>query len=223
MPSLPMFPLGTVLMPGAVLPLRVFEERYVALVTDLLHGSGTPEFGVVSLRSGSEVGDGPVRVQPVGCSAVLEHVDDLDDGGYTVRARGVRRFHVESLREVPGIPYRVGEVEWLDEPLGDPVRVARLARLVRTRLIAYRLALGADTAPIITAGSGVAADDARRLSYSVADLVALPPWERQRLLEAPDTADRLDLARRLLRREHVLVTRLRAMPHTVDASTVCPN
>lgn len=69
MATLPLFPLGTVLMPGAQLPLQIFEPRYVALLRDLLAGQDerSPLFGVVAIREGYEVGDDGVRaLHPVG-------------------------------------------------------------------------------------------------------------------------------------------------------------
>ena len=77
MTRLAMFPLGTVLLPGAVLPLHVFEPRYRTLVADCL--AGEPEFGVVLIERGSEVGGGDVR-RDVGTVARIVEVAELPDG-----------------------------------------------------------------------------------------------------------------------------------------------
>ena len=91
MSRLPMFPLGTVLLPGAVLPLHVFEPRYRALVSDCL--AGEPEFGVVLIERGREVGGGDVR-RDVGTVARIAEVASLPDGRSALMTVGTRRITV---------------------------------------------------------------------------------------------------------------------------------
>ena len=85
--TVPLFPLGTVLVPGLVLPLHVFEQRYRTLVADLLAAAEVDQhFGVVAIRSGFEVGDGAARaLHEVGTLAELTDVDALPDGRYDVQ------------------------------------------------------------------------------------------------------------------------------------------
>ena len=92
MPVLPMFPLGTVLLPGMVLPLHVFEPRYRQLVQDCEAGDG--EFGVVLIERGSEVGGGDVRTD-VGTVAKIVQSQSLPDGRYLLATVGARRLRVE--------------------------------------------------------------------------------------------------------------------------------
>src|SRR5436189_1506182 len=87
-PPMPMFPLGTVLVPSAGLPLHVFEPRYRALVHDCLAGDG--EFGVVLIARGSEVGGQDVRTD-VGTVARIVQAQELPDGRWAIAAVGVRR------------------------------------------------------------------------------------------------------------------------------------
>jgi hypothetical protein len=87
-----MFPLSTVLFPGAGLPLHVFEARYRALMSDCLDQDG--EFGVVLIARGSEVGGGDQRVD-VGTVARIDQVAELEDGRMLVMARGDRRVRVD--------------------------------------------------------------------------------------------------------------------------------
>lgn len=223
MARLPLFPLATVLAPGSTLPLQVFEPRYRQLVSDLLDGPGAPEFGVVAIRAGSEVGAGAAtRLAEVGCTAVLQHVDSLKPGLYHVKTRGTQRFRVDSIVSDPA-PYLVADVTWLPELDGDTRRLPALARVVRERLDDYCSMLG------LTVPSGFDPvfrrdiDAARRLSYGVGEHVVLPLDERLQLLEAETTEERLNLARRLLRREINLVDLLHALPHRIDASKICPN
>jgi Lon protease-like protein len=104
--TLGMFPLSTVLFPGAGLPLHVFETRYRALMSDCLDQGG--EFGVVLIARGSEVGGGDQRVD-VGTVARIGQVAELDDGRMLVVARGVRRVRVE--RWLADQPYPRAVVE----------------------------------------------------------------------------------------------------------------
>ena len=90
--TLGMFPLSTVLFPGAGLPLHVFEARYRALMADCLEHGG--EFGVVLIARGSEVGGGDQRVD-VGTVARIDQVAELEDGRLLVIARGERRVRVD--------------------------------------------------------------------------------------------------------------------------------
>ena len=112
MPALPMFPLGTALVPSAGLPLHVFEPRYRALVKDCL--AGVPEFGVVLIARGSEVGGGEVRTD-LGTVARIVESAELPDGRWALVAVGVRRIRVTAW--LPDDPYPRADVEdWPDPP-----------------------------------------------------------------------------------------------------------
>lgn len=220
MARLPLFPLRTVLTPGAGLPLHVFEPRYVEMLRALLDGPDIPRFGVVAIASGSEVGEGDMPdVYDIGCAAVLQHVEANGDGSYDLVARGADRFRLNAVVAGPEA-YHVGDVTWLPDGDGDPVRAAALARTLRPRLLAYRFLIGASDDDLAhDTGVDDRPLDARHLSYRLGDLVVLALGDRQALLACPDTVSRLDLGRRMLRREQVLVERLRALPQPV---TVAP-
>src|SRR5688572_25865098 len=105
-----MFPLGSVLVPGMVLPLHVFEARYRALVRDCVAGDG--EFGVVLIERGSEVGGGDVRTD-VGTVARIVQADEMPDGRFALGAVGVRRVRVQ--RWLDDDPYPRAELaDWPD-------------------------------------------------------------------------------------------------------------
>ncbi len=108
-----MFPLSTVLFPGAGLPLHVFEERYRVLMGHCLDGDG--EFGVVLISRGSEVGGGDQRVG-IGTVARIANVAELEDGRLLVVATGVRRVRVEDW--LPDDPYPQAVVEDLPDLSG---------------------------------------------------------------------------------------------------------
>ncbi|MBB3082052.1 LON peptidase substrate-binding domain-containing protein [Geodermatophilus sabuli] len=116
---IPLFPLGTPLFPGVVLPLQVFEPRYRRLMRDLL---AVPEgdgrfFGVVAIRQGWEV----ERVAPaqalydVGCTARLQVVRPQPDGGFRIVTVGGDRFRLLDVHADDDPPYLQAEVEWLAE------------------------------------------------------------------------------------------------------------
>ncbi|MEY2416532.1 MAG: uncharacterized protein QOH53_1866, partial [Ilumatobacteraceae bacterium] len=110
-----MFPLGTVLLPGVVLPLHVFEPRYLQLVRDCVEAT-EHEFGVVLIDRGSEVGGGDTRAD-VGVVAAMLQVAALDGGRFAVVTVGTRRFRVSSW--LPDDPYPRADVEeWPDGSAG---------------------------------------------------------------------------------------------------------
>lgn len=222
MARLPLFPLATVLAPGSTLPLQVFEPRYRQLVTDLLDGPGAPEFGVVAIRAGSEVGAGAAtRLADVGCTAVLQHVDSLKPGLYHVKTRGSQRFRIEAILTDPA-PYTVADVTWLPEVDGDTRRIPALARAVREQLEDYCDLVGLPAPAGFDPVFRRDVDAARRLSYGVGEHIVLPLDERLQLLETETTEERLCLARRLLTREMKLYDLLHALPQRIDASAISP-
>jgi Lon protease-like protein len=130
---LPLFPLGTVLFPGLVLPLHIFEPRYQKLVQDLsaLPDGVAKEFGVVAIRRGWEVGvpDGEVSITPgdaltlyeIGCTAEVRQITELSEGGFDLMTVGRRRFRLVRI-EAGAAPYLTGEIEWLPDETGWPRR-----------------------------------------------------------------------------------------------------
>jgi len=109
----PLFPLHTVLFPGGVLPLHLFERRYQLLVEEGLN------FVVVLIRSGSEVGHSGVEgIHAVGTMASPTHVQQLPDGDYAVRARGLHRVRILSVDRSG--PYLRGLVRPIADPATPP-------------------------------------------------------------------------------------------------------
>lgn len=191
--TMPMFPLGSVLVPSMVLPLHVFEERYRQLVRDCL--DGTPEFGVVLISRGSEVGGGDVRYD-VGTVARMVEAAELPDGRYALHCVGTRRIRV--VRWGDDDPYPRAEVtDWPDEPDGTAAeaiegRARALAEL--RRALALQAELG-EPAPPATIEVD---DDPGTAGHQIAALAPIGPLDRQRLLEVPTTAGRLAEAHAVL-------------------------
>lgn len=209
--TLPMFPLGSPLLPGMGLPLQVFEARYHALMKDVLQGDGG--FGVCLITRGHEVGGGDLR-SSIGTSAdILQH-QEMEDGRRLVLAVGRQRLRI--VRWLRDDPYPLAEVEyWPDEPRSEGLKARstnqpRLGRIdVQARLddivglLAERMP-NADRDRIVESSTLPRnLDIAIWQATIVADLGAL---DRQRLLEAPGHDQRLPLLVALLEeRRDVLV------------------
>ena len=210
---LPLFPLNTVLVPGLVLPLHVFEPRYRQLVEALLDepDEEAREFGIVAVRDGRSVeGEGLAALYPVGTATVLREAQRLADGRYDIVTTGTRRFRVLDIDTSQ--PLVRADVEFLDDvsdPL-DAVVAARAARSFRD----YRSALGGRVlgGDVDDDDEDELPDDPTVLGYLITAAMVLPAAERQSLLAADTTGDRLRMARRLLRRETGLITALAALP-----------
>jgi Lon protease-like protein len=133
--DIPLFPLHTVLCPGIVVPLHVFEERYRALTRHCLD-RGTP-FGVVLIRDGREVGDQSVMaLAGVGAFAEIRRAGRYPDGRYDLLAAGTGRFTIESV-DAGTEPYLVAEVTPLEDEVGDEPRAERLAASAVRRFVRY--------------------------------------------------------------------------------------
>ncbi|TDC29614.1 peptidase S16 [Micromonospora sp. 15K316] len=230
---LPVFPLGTVLFPGLVLPLHIFEERYRALIRDLVQlPEGTSrEFGVVAIQAGWEVaptapdgrpvpGGGEVTLHEVGCTAELRQVTELPEGGFDIVTVGRRRFRIAEV-DRSAAAYLTAEVEWLPEPGGAD----EAAELLAARVISvFRQYLGL-IRPEQQDISEQLPEDPTVLSHLVAATAALTVEDRQRLLAIDDTATRLRTELRLLNREAALLRQVRAVPVPLEelASPPTPN
>jgi uncharacterized protein len=217
--TLPLFPLGSVLYPGLVLPLQIFEERYRQLVADLLAGPEPRQFGVIAIRHGRETGiNGVSELYATGCTAILQRVERHDDGRYDLVTVGADRFRLLGLRD-PGDHlgetgkherYLSADVQLLPDEVGDEAEAAVVLPTVERAFRSY-LGLLADrggaqiTIPELP-------DEPMLMSYLVAAAVVADLPEKQRLLEEPDALRRLVSERRLLSREMQMLRSLTATP-----------
>ena len=187
----PMFPLGTVLVPGMVLPLHVFEPRYRRMVNDSrAHHDST--FGVVLIERGSEVGGGDVRTD-VGTLARILRAEELPDGRWILGALGIHRIRVD--RWLPDDPYPRAEIhEWAEQlrevAADDRNEVTTLLR----RAAALRREMGEPAPPLDLE----LADDPVVAGYQAAVVAPLGPADRQALLAASTVPARWRLLRTLL-------------------------
>jgi uncharacterized protein len=207
--SLPLFPLGTVLYPGLVLPLHIFEERYRELVRDLLAGPEPRQFGVVAIREGRETGIAGVRaLHEIGCTATLRQVEEEDDGRYNLVTVGTDRFRL--LRLDDSRAYLQAEVDLLSDEAGDEATAGLAVTAVQEAFLNYLEALTQRGATRINVPE--LPDEPVLLSYVVAASMVVDLPEKQALLAEPDAAGRLAAERALLVKETTLLHALTSMP-----------
>jgi len=207
--TVPLFPLGTVLFPGLLLPLHIFEDRYRQLVRDLTDGPEPRRFGVIAIRHGRETGvDGIQALHEIGCTATLRQIKPLEDGRYDVVTVGTQRFRLVGLDGSK--PYLQGQVDVLAEETGDEADAARAVRVVRDGFRAYLSALGERGVTQISAPE--LPEDPVTLSYLVAASMIIDLSDRQALLAEPDALHRLTAERALLSRELTMLRALTATP-----------
>ncbi len=189
----PMFPLGNVLFPHAVLPLHVFEPRYRELTERCLADDGS--FGVVLIERGSEVGGGDARFD-VGTIARIVQAGRFDDGRYALMTVGTQRVRVREW--LADDPYPQAEVDPLDDELGtaEPAQLAEVGALLE-RVLALATELGAPAPPPVTPFD----DDLIRASFQAAARAPIGPLDAQALLEVDDAGERLDRLMALLAEE----------------------
>ncbi|HEX4023806.1 MAG TPA: LON peptidase substrate-binding domain-containing protein [Steroidobacteraceae bacterium] len=177
-----LFPLHAVLLPGGLLPLRIFEPRYVDLVSRCLRSNEA--FGVVLIQAGEET-ESSVSIAPVGTSARIVDFQPLADGLLGLLCRGERRFRVLSRRRQPD-GLNCAAIDWLSEagpeplepvfqPLADVVREAFASLTNSQRFIEPHY------------------EDAGWVSHRLAEMLPLEPALLQRLLELDQPGARLRL------------------------------
>ncbi|MET0910621.1 MAG: LON peptidase substrate-binding domain-containing protein [Ilumatobacteraceae bacterium] len=189
MPVMPMFPLGSVLLPGGLLPLHVFEPRYRQMIVDrLADDDREPEFGQVLITHGREAGGGDERAM-VGTVAKVLQIDALDEHRYALVAVGTRRIRVNAWLDDD--PYPIADVEdWPDEHpdligLRDAVAAAH-ERVEATLALASQLT----DEPVEELDTEIS-DDLLVATYHLAALAPIGPADRYRLLAAAGPTERL--------------------------------
>jgi Lon protease-like protein len=206
---LPLFPLGTVLYPGMLLPLHIFEERYRQLVQDLLAQPEPRRFGVIAIRKGRETGvEGVQSLYEIGCTATLRRVEQQDDGRFNLITVGTQRFRLLDLDQTR--PYLQGQVELLNDDAADPAAAAPAVRAVQAGFRAYLDALTESGGARVRISD--LPDEAELLSFVVAAAMVIDLPERQGLLAESDTVRRLQAQRALLSRETAMLRSTTSRP-----------
>ncbi len=190
--DLPLFPLHTVLFPDGLLPLKIFEARYLDMARDCLRE--TKPFGVCLLKSGAEVAqvDEPSVPETVGCLAEIEQCDVDEHGMLLVQARGTRRFKLTAVRtESSGL--LIGDAVPIpdDVPLEGADALAKFGACaeVLERIITTIVERDPDSIPF---AQPLRFDDPTWVSNRLAEILQIPPKTRQKLMELQDTNARID-------------------------------
>lgn len=188
--EMPIFPLGTVLFPGGVLPLKIFEQRYLDMTKACLR-DGTP-FGVCLIREGREVGT-PAVPSSIGCMARIREWDMPQLGIFLLITEGTERFHLGETR-VDRSGLLIGDVEPLPLPADPPLPPEFDPCVSMLKVIVEKI--GEDKLP-----STACYEDPAWVAYRLAEFLPLESPARQRLLEM-DTADLLvGVVAKLLRQQ----------------------
>ena len=188
MAVIPMFPLGTTVLPGAGVPLQVFEPRYLQLVHDLLASDEPPAFGTVLIERGQEVGGDDDR-NPVGTLIRVADMRVTDDGRYLIAGVGIERIRVE--RWLPDDPYPRAEADvWPDEPSdAEPAVVAGLVAEATAKAVALGDRVRALGHALARPDEGLD-DDVSIALFQLASRSPLGSADRYRILSAPSVVER---------------------------------
>ena len=209
---LPLFPLGTVLLPGASLPLHIFEPRYRQLTVDLVTGAVPGRsFGVVAIKQGHDPGDlHDADLHEVGCTAVLREAKRLPDGRFDIVTSGERRFRLVDV-DSSSAPYLIGTIDFVPDadPQHDQQQLLPLLAAAARAAHRYYCKTAWRTEDWHEPESDVAP---QTLAHLLASDCLLALEDRQDLLEETCPADRLRLVRRMLCREAAFLRELRAVP-----------
>lgn len=197
---IPLFPLPrVVLLPGAFLPLHIFEPRYRAMVADALSGDST--IGMAMLKPGWELGGPTPEIFPVGGAGRIVASERLADGRYDIVLEGVFRYRV--LDELPPSPYRMARVEEVESiPFRTDAEASRVCAEAISLFAGISEAMSLPPLPEETLSP-------ERLGSELALRLRYEPSELQEVLETDSLATRLDA---LIRRMRDWEDRIRFLP-----------
>jgi Lon protease-like protein len=197
MSDIPVFPLHTVLFPGSSLRLRIFEERYQEMLRFCLEAD--QPFGVVLIRQGLEVGSDLVRTYSIGCTARIDESVPLGHGWSVIRVTGEDRFRILDVPETESFPTALVEIRPLEN-----LRLMEILQQTRelvpwvTRYITLAAARQGKTVPKNMIHFP---ENPLTFLYQAADLLQIPLFEKQVLLETRTAADLASEVLRIFRRE----------------------
>jgi len=191
----PIFPLNTVLFPGGLLPLRVFEARYMDMTRECLKRS--VPFGVCLIQQGSEVG-APAVPEGVGCLAKILECDMQQQGILNLKTRGDQRFRIlERQTNTQGLISAGVELIAPDASVAVPEEFADCARLLEMVVL--------DQGNIFAEPH--AFDDAAWVGYRLTEILPVPLVAKQKLLELTDSLGRLSILQRFLESRGLAATK----------------
>lgn len=220
--EIPLFPLNTVLFPGMILPLHVFEERYKSMIKRCVADS--QPFGVVLLRSGQAEGEYNKDVYEIGTTARINQINALPDGRFQILTQGVQRFRIHQTDYSK--PYMTAMVEAY--PLLDThePRTDRIARKISGGLVKYLEFFKTIGVGEVEIDLEQFPTDPVTLAFLTAIIIPIENEEKQKLLGIMDVYSLLLAEINLLRRETLFLRVLtQEQPDWVKAgeSTFSPN
>ena len=186
------FPLNTVLFPEGLLPLKVFEQRYVEMTKACLRDERP--FGVCLIREGQEVGRAAVP-EPLGCLAHIAHWEMPQLGVFHLLARGGERFRIREMHVQPN-QLIAASVETVAADTGRGTVDPTCGNLLRTVIEKA----GAERFP-----APLRLDDAAWVGYRLAEILPIDAAIRQNLLELTDAQERLARLREILVQQRLAV------------------
>lgn len=202
--DLPLFPLHTVLFPDGMLPLKIFEARYLDMMRDCLREQSP--FGVCMIKSGNEVArpDEPTVPENVGCLAHLLDCDVQEYGLMQIKVKGGQRFRLLSTRVEPS-----GLLRGMAEPIGEdpmPAGTHHLAAHAACAEVLERIIKGVaerdpSNVPFL---QPYRFDDPIWLSNRLAEILPIPLRARQKLMEIEDAEARLDIVHHFMQQHQML-------------------
>ena len=199
--ELAIFALGTVLFPGGVLPLRVFEARYVDMIRRAMRDDGT--FGVCLISAGNEVGKGEVQVERIGCRARIDDWNMERLGVLEIVAIGTERFEIVTSRvERDGLLVAKVEPCAVEAPVAADGDTEICAQVLGRILVHLDSETKADDQPLIA--KPYLLDDATWVGNRLSELMPLPMPDRQKLMALTNARERLDRLQQLLAQHGVV-------------------
>lgn len=204
--SLPLFPLGSVLFPGGLLALRVFEVRYLDMVRKC-HQAGAP-FGVVALTQGREVrqaGAPEEQFRDVGTLAVIEQIDTPQPGLITLLCRGSQRFRITQRSHLPHGLW-IADVEHLDQDLTVPIPEDLKKASTALAQVLHTLKQRDPDTPTAMVPTAAQLDDCGWVANRWCELLPVPLELKQRLMELDNPLVRLELVGDVLERTGIAPT-----------------
>lgn len=212
--EIPLFPLNTVLFPGMVLPLHIFEPRYRLMIGRCIKDNSP--FGVVLIKEGVEVGGSAVP-HDVGTTAYVTHAQRLPDGRMTIHTVGHQRFRLHEVRHDQ--PYLTGMVEEIPMNDGETPQIAELTSRLSEDLSNFLRVYSASVEKPLEIER--IPDDALGLAFFAAIVLPLPSEEKQDLLSTEDLLPLLKAEKAILRREWMLLQHM--IEHQASEPTTSSN
>lgn len=204
--SLPLFPLGSVLFPGGLLALRVFEVRYLDMVRKC-HQAGAP-FGVVTLTQGREVrqaGAPEEQFNDVGTLAVIEQIDTPQPGLITLLCRGSQRFRITQRSHLPHGLW-IADVGHIDSDLMVPIPQDLRKASTALAQVLHTLKQRDPETPTAIVPTAAQLDDCGWVANRWCELLPVPLELKQRLMELDNPLVRLELVGDVLERTGIAPT-----------------